>query len=157
MPQVFEGQLNAQGLRVAIVVSRFNDLITSRLLDGALDALLRTGADDEDIHVFRVPGSFEIPVVARRLAQQGKWDAIICLGALVRGDTPHFDLISAEVTKGIAQSSMETGVPMTFGVITADTVEQAVNRAGLKSGNKGFDAAMSAIELANLMKNFTIA
>ena len=157
MPQVFEGQLNAQGLRVAIVVSRFNDLITSRLLDGALDALLRTGADDEDIHVFRVPGSFEIPVVARRLAQQGKWDAVVCLGALVRGDTPHFDLISAEVTKGIAQSSMETGVPMTFGVITADTVEQAVNRAGLKSGNKGFDAAMSAIELANLMKNFTIA
>ncbi len=157
MPQVFEGQLNAQGLRVAIVVSRFNDLITSRLLDGALDALLRTGADDEDIHVFRVPGSFEIPVVARRLAQQGKWDAVVCLGALVRGDTPHFDLISAEVTKGIAQSSMETGVPMTFGVITADTVEQAVNRAGLKSGNKGFDAAMSAIELANLMKNFSIA
>ncbi|MBP7866898.1 MAG: 6,7-dimethyl-8-ribityllumazine synthase [Acidobacteria bacterium] len=154
MPQIFEGQLNSTGLRVAIVVSRFNDVISSRLLDGAVDALLRTGADDEDIHVFRVPGSFEIPLAAKKLALQGKWDAVVCLGALVRGDTPHFDLISAEVTKGIAQVALETGVPMTFGVVTADTVEQAINRAGLKSGNKGFDAAMAAVELANLMKNF---
>lgn len=154
MPQIFEGQLNSTGLRVAIVVSRFNDVISTRLLDGAVDALLRTGADDEDIHVFRVPGSFEIPLAAKKLALQGKWDAVVCLGALVRGDTPHFDLISAEVTKGIAQVALETGVPMTFGVVTADTVEQALNRAGLKSGNKGFDAAMAAVELANLMKNF---
>jgi 6,7-dimethyl-8-ribityllumazine synthase len=154
VPQIFEGQLNSTGLRVAIVVSRFNDVISSRLLDGAVDALLRTGADDEDIHVFRVPGSFEIPLAAKKLALQGKWDAVVCLGALVRGDTPHFDLISAEVTKGIAQVALETGVPMTFGVVTADTVEQAINRAGLKSGNKGFDAAMAAVELANLMKNF---
>lgn len=154
MPQIFEGQLNSTGLRVAIVVSRFNDVISTRLLDGAVDALLRTGADDEDIHVFRVPGSFEIPLAAKKLALQGKWDAVVCLGALVRGDTPHFDLISAEVTKGIAQAALETGVPMTFGVVTADTVEQALNRAGLKSGNKGFDAAMAAVELANLMKNF---
>ena len=154
MPRVFEGNLDAKGLKFALVVSRFNDIITSRLLDGALDALMRTGSDGEDIHIYRVPGSFEIPLVAKRLAVQKKWDAVICLGALIRGETPHFDYLSAEVTKGVAQTAMETGIPITYGVITADTVEQALNRAGLKSGNKGFDAAMAAVELANLMKNF---
>jgi len=152
VPRVFEGNLDAKGLKFALVVSRFNDVICSRLLDGALDALRRTGAADDGIDIFRVPGSFEIPLVAKRLAVQKKWDAVICLGALIRGETPHFDYLSAEVTKGVAQTAMETGVPITYGVITADTVEQALNRAGLKSGNKGFESALSAVELANLMK-----
>ncbi len=152
MPRVFEGNLDAKGLKFALVVSRFNDVICSRLLDGALDALRRTGAAEDAIDIFRVPGSFEIPLVAKRLAVQKKWDAVICLGALIRGETPHFDYLSAEVTKGVAQTAMETGVPITYGVITADTVEQALNRAGLKSGNKGFESALSAVELANLMK-----
>lgn len=152
MPRVFEGNLDAKGLKFALVVSRFNDVICSRLLDGALDALRRTGAAEDSIDIFRVPGSFEIPLVAKRLAVQKKWDAVICLGALIRGETPHFDYLSAEVTKGVAQTAMETGVPITYGVITADTVEQALNRAGLKSGNKGFESALSAVELANLMK-----
>jgi 6,7-dimethyl-8-ribityllumazine synthase len=152
VPRVFEGNLDAKGLKFALVVSRFNDVICSRLLDGALDGLKRTGAADDDIDIFRVPGSFEIPLVAKRLAVQKKWDAVICLGALIRGETPHFDYLSAEVTKGVAQTAMETGVPITYGVITADTVEQALNRAGLKSGNKGFESALSAVELANLMK-----
>lgn len=152
MPRVFEGNLDAKGLKFALVVSRFNDVICSRLLDGALDGLKRTGAADDDIDIFRVPGSFEIPLMAKKLATKKKWDAVICLGALIRGETPHFDYLSAEVTKGIAQTAMETGIPITFGVITADTVEQALNRAGLKSGNKGFESALSAVELANLMK-----
>lgn len=152
MPRVFEGNLDAKGLKFALVVSRFNDVICSRLLDGALDALRRTGAADDHIDIVRVPGSFEIPLVAKRLAVQKKWDAVICLGALIRGETPHFDYLSAEVTKGVAQIAMETGVPIAYGVITADTVEQALNRAGLKSGNKGFESALSAVELANLMK-----
>jgi 6,7-dimethyl-8-ribityllumazine synthase len=149
---VFEGNLDAKGLKFALVVSRFNDVICSRLLEGALDGLRRTGAADEHIDIFRVPGSFEIPLVAKRLAVQKKWDAVICLGALIRGETPHFDYLSAEVTKGVAQTAMETGIPITYGVITADTVEQALNRAGLKSGNKGFESALAAVELANLMK-----
>lgn len=152
MHQIIEGNLNATGLKVALVASRFNDVITSRLVEGALDALRRTGANEADIALYKVPGSFEIPLVARRLAAQKKWDAIVCLGALIRGETPHFDYISAEVTKGIAQASMEHGVPISFGVLTADNVEQALNRAGLKSGNKGFEAAMSAVEMASLMK-----
>lgn len=152
MPQVIEGQLNAKNFRFALVVSRYNEVISSRLLDGALDALRRTGAAEEDLMVFRVPGSFELPLVAKRLAGTKQWAAVICLGALVRGETPHFDLISAEVTKGIALAALETGIPISFGVVTADTVEQALNRAGLKSGNKGFEAAMSAVEMVNLMK-----
>jgi 6,7-dimethyl-8-ribityllumazine synthase len=149
---VFEGNLDAKGLKFALVVSRFNDVICSRLLDGALDGLKRTGAADDDIDIFRVPGSFEIPLMAKKLATKKKWDAVICLGALIRGETPHFDYLSAEVTKGVAQTAMETGIPITYGVITADTVEQALNRAGLKSGNKGFESALAAVELANLMK-----
>jgi 6,7-dimethyl-8-ribityllumazine synthase len=152
VPRVFEGNLDAKGLKFALVVSRFNDVICSRLLEGALDGLRRTGASDDCIDVFRVPGSFEIPLLARKLAGLKKWDAVICLGALIRGETPHFDFLSAEVTKGVAQSAMETGIPITYGVITADTVEQALNRAGLKSGNKGFESALAAVELANLMK-----
>jgi len=152
VPRVFEGNLDAKGLKFALVVSRFNDVICSRLLDGALDGLKRTGAADDDIDIFRVPGSFEIPLMAKKLATKKKWDAVICLGALIRGETPHFDYLSAEVTKGVAQTAMETGIPITYGVITADTVEQALNRAGLKSGNKGFESALAAVELANLMK-----
>lgn len=152
MPNIFEGNLNATGCRFALVVSRFNDVICSRLLEGALDALRRTGAVDSDIDIFRTPGAFELPLVAKKLAERQKWDAIVCIGALIRGETPHFDFISAEATKGIAQTALETGVPISFGVVTADTVEQALNRAGLKSGNKGFEAAMAAVELVNLFK-----
>jgi len=150
--QVFEGQLQAAQFRFGIIVSRYNSMITGRLLDGALDALKRTGAPEKAMDIYRVPGSFEIPLLAKRLATAQKYDAVICLGALVRGETPHFEYISAEVTKGIAQVSLETGLPITYGIITADTVEQAVNRAGLKSGNKGFEAAMTAVEMVNLLK-----
>ncbi len=147
---IIEGNLKAEGLKFAIVVSRFNDFITGRLLDGALDALVRHGASPESIKVCRVPGAFELPLVAQRLAVQKKYDAVICLGALIRGSTPHFDLVAAETAKGIAQVSLGHSLPVTFGVITADTIEQAVERAGTKAGNKGFDAAVSAIEMANL-------
>ena len=149
-----QGNLNSVGLRFALVVSRFNELVTSRLLEGALDALRRTGASESDLLIVRVPGSFEIPLAARKLAKQGKYDAIICLGTVIQGDTPHYEYISNEVTKGIASVSLETGVPLAYGVLTADTVEQAIDRAGLKSGNKGFEAAMSAVEMANLIKQF---
>ncbi len=152
MPNTIQGNLSSAGLRLAIVVSRFNDFVTNRLLEGTLDALKRTGAADPDLLVVRVPGSFEIPLAARKLAKSGKYDAIICLGTIIRGDTPHWEHIGSEVTKGIAAASLETGVPVSFGVLTADTVEQAIDRAGLKSGNKGFDAAMAAIEMANLVK-----
>jgi 6,7-dimethyl-8-ribityllumazine synthase len=152
VPHVFEGNLNAKGLRFALVVSRYNDVICNRLLEGALDGLRRTGAEDGNLTIVRVPGSFELPLVAKRLAQKKQFDAVICLGALIRGETPHFDLISAEVTKGIAQVALEVDCPITFGVVTADNVEQALNRAGLKSGNKGFEAALAAVELANLLK-----
>lgn len=137
---------------MAIVVSRFNDFVTNRLLEGALDALKRTGAVDTDLLIVKVPGSFEIPLAARKLVKTGKYDAIICLGTIIRGDTPHWEYIGSEVTKGIALVSLEAGIPVSFGVLTADTVEQAIDRAGLKSGNKGFDAAMSAIEMASLVK-----
>ncbi|MBN2430331.1 MAG: 6,7-dimethyl-8-ribityllumazine synthase [Acidobacteria bacterium] len=153
MSKVFEGQLQAAEFYFGIIVSRYNSMITGRLLDGALDALKRTGAAEEHVHIFRVPGSFEIPLLAKRLATMQKYDAVICLGALVRGETPHFEYISAEVTKGIAQVSLDSGLPITYGIITADTVEQAINRAGLKSGNKGFEAAMTAVEMVNLLKS----
>ncbi len=152
MPIHIQGNLISTGLKFAIVASRFNDLVTSRLLSGALDALERTGASDDQIVVVKVPGSFEIPLAVKKLAHTRKYDAIICLGTLIRGETPHFEYISNEVTKGIASVSLETGIPVAFGVLTADTVEQAIDRAGLKSGNKGFEAAMSAIEMVNLVK-----
>jgi 6,7-dimethyl-8-ribityllumazine synthase len=148
--KVVEGKLEAQGLRFALVVSRFNDALTSRLQDGAIDCLVRHGADEGGITVFRVPGAWEIPMMAAKAANDGDFDAVICVGALVRGGTAHFDLIAAEVAKGIAQTSISSGVPVTFGVITADTLEQAVERAGTKMGNKGWEAALAAIEMVRL-------
>ena len=150
--KTIQGHLNSSGMRFAIVASRFNEFVTSRLLGGAIDALERTGAEDANITVVRVPGSFEIPLAAKKLAASKKYDAVICIGTLIRGDTPHFEFISSEVTKGISAVSLETEVPVAFGVLTADSVEQAIDRAGLKSGNKGFEAAMSAIEMVNLIK-----
>jgi 6,7-dimethyl-8-ribityllumazine synthase len=150
--KIIEGELQAKGLKFGVVISRFNDFITSKLLDGAKDALLRHGAKEEDIDVIKVPGSFEIPMVAKRLALKGTYNAIICLGTVIRGATPHFEYIAAEVSKGIASASMETGIPIAFGIITSDTIEQAVERAGTKSGNKGWDAAITAIEMAQLLK-----
>jgi 6,7-dimethyl-8-ribityllumazine synthase len=150
--KVIEGKLQAKDLKFGIVLSRFNDFITSRLLDGAVDGLLRHGAAEKDIEVVRVPGSFEIPLVAKKMAASGKYDAVVCLGTVIRGATPHFDYVAAEVSKGIASASLETGVPIAFGVITSDTIEQAVERAGSKSGNKGWDAAMTAIEMAQVIR-----
>ncbi len=150
--QIIEGNLDAKGLKFALLVTRFNSLITERLLSGALDALARTGCRDEDIEIIKAPGSWELPVVVRQLAATKKYDAIICLSAIIRGDTPHFDYIAAEASKGLAQTAMEFGVPVAFGVLTCDTLEQAIDRAGGKSGNKGFDAAMSAVEMGNLMR-----
>ncbi|NCO83772.1 MAG: 6,7-dimethyl-8-ribityllumazine synthase [Nitrospirae bacterium CG_4_10_14_3_um_filter_44_29] len=150
--KILEGELQAKGLKFAVVVSRFNDFITSKLLDGAKDALLRHGAKEEDIDIARVPGSFEIPLIAKKLAAKGAYNAVICLGTVIRGATPHFEYVAAEVAKGVAAASMETGVPIAFGVITSDTIEQAVERAGTKSGNKGWDAAIAAIEMAQLLK-----
>ncbi len=148
--QVIEARLEASGLRFALVVSRFNEALTSRLESGALDCLIRHGADEEAVTLFRVPGSWELPLLAAKLAGSGDYDAIIALGVLVRGGTPHFDLIAAEVAKGLAQAAMAHGVPVTFGVVTADTLEQAVERAGTKMGNKGWDAALAAVEMARL-------
>jgi 6,7-dimethyl-8-ribityllumazine synthase len=152
MPKTLEGKISAEGLRFAIVVSRFNDFISSKLVEGAMDALNRHGASDEKMTLVKVPGSFEIPLVAKRLAQSGKFDAIICLGAVIRGATPHFDYVAAEVSKGIAAVALETNTPVTFGVLTTDSLEQAIERAGSKSGNKGWDAAMAAMEMVNLFK-----
>jgi 6,7-dimethyl-8-ribityllumazine synthase len=152
MPKFYEGKLDAKGLKIGIVVARFNSFIAERLLDGALDALIRHGADDKNIEVARVPGAFEIPLATARMAQSGKYDALICLGAVIRGSTPHFDYVASEVSKGVAQVSLSSGLPVAFGVLTTDTIEQAVERAGTKAGNKGFDAAMTAIETANLLK-----
>jgi 6,7-dimethyl-8-ribityllumazine synthase len=149
---VYEGKLTAEGLRFGIVVSRFNEFITSKLLEGALDALKRHGADMDGTEVAWVPGSFEIPLVAQKMARSGRYNAVICLGAVIRGSTPHFDYIAAEVTKGVATVSLSTGVPVVFGVITTDSIEQAIERAGTKMGNKGADAAVTAIEMANLMR-----
>jgi 6,7-dimethyl-8-ribityllumazine synthase len=150
--KIIEGELQAKGLKIGIIVSRFNDFITSRLFDGAIDALLRHGAKEDDIEVVKVPGSFEIPLIAKKLASKGIYNAIICLGTVIRGATPHFDYVAAEVSKGIAAASLETGVPIAFGVITSDTIEQAVERAGSKAGNKGWDAAITAIEMAQVLK-----
>lgn len=152
MAKIYEGKLLAEGFRFGIVVSRFNEFITKKLLDGALDALTRHGAAPDAVAVGWVPGTFEIPVVAQKMASSKKYDAVICLGALIRGATPHFDYLASEVAKGIAQVGLSTGVPTVFGVITADTVEQAIERAGTKAGNKGFDAAGTAIEMANLLR-----
>jgi 6,7-dimethyl-8-ribityllumazine synthase len=149
---VLEGQLSATGLKFGIVLGRFNSFITDRLLAGAMDALTRAGADPDAIDVVKVPGSWEMPVIVRELAQQARYDALICLGAVIRGDTPHFDYVAGEAAKGIAQASMQFGIPVAFGILTTNTLEQAIDRAGVKGGNKGFDAAMSAIETANLMR-----
>lgn len=152
MVKTLEGKLIAKGLKFGIVVSRFNHFIGERLLEGALDALKRSGAEEEDFWVVRVPGAFEIPLAAKKMAKSGRYNAIICLGSVIRGATPHFDYIATEVTKGIASLSLESEIPISFGVLITDTIEQAIERAGTKVGNKGFDAAMSAIEMANLMK-----
>jgi len=149
---IIEGDLSAKGLRFAIIVGRFNSFVTDRLLAGALDALTRSGCPQENIEIVKVPGSWEMPVVARELARGKRHDAIIALGAVIRGDTPHFDYVAGEVARGLAQVAADSGIPVAFGVLTTNTVEQAVDRAGLKGGNKGFDAAMSAIEMANLMR-----
>ncbi len=150
--KIIEGELSGKDLQFAIVISRFNSFITERLLDGAMDCLRRHDVSDENIEIYYVPGSFEIPLIAKKLAETGKYNAVICLGAVIRGDTPHFEYIASEVAKGIAQSALETGVPIVFGVLTTDTIEQAIERAGTKAGNKGFEAALSAIEMANLLK-----
>ena len=150
--RIYEGQLKGEGLSVAIVVSRFNSRITEKLLEGAMDALRRTGVDEGSIEVWRTPGSFELPLVASKLASSKKYDAVICLGAVIRGETPHFDFVASEVAKGIAQASLQSGVPVVFGVVTSDTLDQAMERAGGKMGNRGFDAALSAVELANLLR-----
>jgi 6,7-dimethyl-8-ribityllumazine synthase len=153
MKKVYQGALLAQGLRFALVVSRFNEFISSRLLDGAQDALLRHGAKEEDIEIAWTPGSFEIPLIAQKMAESKKYSAVICLGAIIRGGTPHFDYVAAEASKGVAKVAMDTGVPVMFGIITADTLEQAIERAGTKEGNLGAKAAVGGIEMANLIKS----
>jgi len=152
MTRIIEGKLDASGLKFGLVVGRFNSLISDRLVEGAIDALVRHGAEKQDIHLARVPGAFEIPMTARKMIETKKYDAIICLGAVIRGSTPHFDYVSAEVSKGIASVSLDSGVPVAFGVLTTDNVEQAIERAGTKAGNKGFEAAVSAIEMVNLFR-----
>ena len=147
-----QGFLTAAGFRFAIVASRWNDFLTSKLIEGALDALERLGADENAVEIFKVPGSFELPLTAQKAASSGNFDAIICIGTVIRGETPHFEYVAGEATKGISQVSMQTGIPVLFGVVTADTLEQAINRTGVKAGNKGFEAAMSAVELVNLYK-----
>ncbi|MCB2228462.1 MAG: 6,7-dimethyl-8-ribityllumazine synthase [Desulfarculaceae bacterium] len=153
MAKIIEGTLNAKGMRVALVAARFNDFITSKLVDGALDALKRHGAAEQNLTVVWVPGAFEIPLVARKIAASGKYDAVIALGAVIRGATAHFDFVASEVSKGVAQVTLDTGVPVIFGVLTTDTIEQAIERAGTKAGNKGSDAAMAAMEMVDLLKN----
>ncbi len=155
MPKTIQGDLAAQGLKIGVIAARFNDLITSKLVEGALDGLVRHGASENDVTIVKVPGSFEIPLAAKLMAQSRKYDAVICLGAVIRGATPHFEYVSAEVSKGVAAAMMETGLPVIFGVLTTDTIEQAIERAGTKSGNKGWDAALAAIEMANLLKKIS--
>ncbi len=150
--KTIEGKLDAKGLKFGIVIARFNEFISGKLLSGCLDGLIRHGADDANIDVAWSPGSFEIPLVAQKLAQSKKYDAVICLGAVIRGATPHFDYVASEVSKGVAHVGLETGIPVIFGVLTTDNIEQAIERAGTKSGNKGFDASLAAIEMANLLK-----
>ncbi len=151
-PKVHQGNLTAAGFRFAIVASRWNDFLTSKLVEGALDALERLGADENSVEVFKVPGSFELPLTAQKVAKTENFDAIICLGTVIRGETPHFDYVAGEAAKGTAQVSMQTGIPVLFGVVTTDTLEQAINRTGVKAGNKGFESAMAAVELVNLYK-----
>ena len=151
-PTVYEGRLNAEAFRFAIVASRWNELISARLVEGALDSLKRLGAKEANVSVYRVPGAFEIPLLALRLAQSRKFDAVICLGTIIRGQTPHFDYIASEVARGISHAGLMSGLPVVFGIVTADTVDQAIDRAGVKLGNKGFEAAMKAVELVNLYK-----
>ena len=153
MGKLFEGVLLGEGLKIGVVISRFNEFITSKLLEGTKDALLRHGVNQDNIDVAWVPGAFEIPLVARNLAQSKRYDAVICLGAVIRGATPHFEYIAAEVTKGIAKVGLDTGLPISYGIITADTLEQAIERAGTKAGNKGFDAAVDTIEMVNLLRS----
>lgn len=152
MPKILEAKLIAEGKKFALVVSRFNDFITEKLLSGAVDALIRSGARDEDIEIVKVPGAFEIPLMAKKMADKNRFNAIVCLGAVIRGSTPHFDYISAEVSKGVASVGLEAEIPVIFGVITTDTIEQAIERAGTKSGNKGWNAAVAAVEMANLFE-----
>jgi 6,7-dimethyl-8-ribityllumazine synthase len=152
MANIIEAPLRADGKRFAIVASRFNDFITDRLVGGAVDALTRSGAKADDIDIVKVPGAFEIPLAARKIVQKARHDAVICLGAVIRGATPHFDYVSAEVSKGVAQVGLDAGMPVIFGVVTTDTIEQAIERAGTKAGNKGWDSAIAAIEMANLME-----
>ena len=152
MPKIIEGHLEAKDLRFGLLVSRFNSFVSDRLVEGAVDALVRHGANKEDITIVRVPGAFEIPPAAKQMAASGRFDAVVCLGAVIRGATPHFDYVSAEVSKGVASISMESSIPVTFGVLTTDTIEQAIERAGSKAGNKGFDAAVAAVEMANLYR-----
>ena len=151
--KIHEGKLSANGKHFAIVVSRFNDLVTTRLRDGALDCLNRHGSDQDAVEIAWVPGAFELPVVTQKLAKTGRFDVVICLGAIIRSDTPHFDYVAGEASKGIARVSLDTGIPITFGIITADSVDQAIQRAGVKTGNRGWDAAMNAIEMASLMSS----
>ncbi|MGI6037896.1 MAG: 6,7-dimethyl-8-ribityllumazine synthase [Limnochordia bacterium] len=154
MYQVYEGQLNAEGKRFGLVVGRFNDFITNRLLGGCIDAIVRHGGKEEDITVAWVPGSFEIPLTAQKMANSGRFDAVICLGTVIRGATPHFDYVAAEVAKGVAKVGLDSNTPVIFGVLTTDTIEQAIERAGTKAGNKGWDAALAAIEMVNLLNKF---
>ncbi|MBU4445063.1 MAG: 6,7-dimethyl-8-ribityllumazine synthase [Candidatus Marinimicrobia bacterium] len=152
MAKIYEGVLSAEKMKTAIIISRFNDLITKELLEGALDCLKRHGAKEDDIHIYWVPGAMEIPPVAKAVANSKKFDGVICLGAVIRGATPHFDVVAAESSKGIARLSMESEAPIIYGVLTTDTIEQALERAGTKSGNKGWDAALNMIEMANLIR-----
>ena len=152
MPKVFEGEISAKGIRCAIVVSRFNDFISQKLLDGALDALKRHGASEDQITIFKVPGAFEIPSVAKKLSSGNQFDCIICLGAVIRGATPHFEYVSSQVARGVGAIALESPIPVSFGILTSDNLEQAIERAGAKSGNKGWDAAVSAMEMVNLYK-----
>jgi 6,7-dimethyl-8-ribityllumazine synthase len=152
MPKIVEGKIVAKGMKFGIVASRFNDFISGRLIEGAIDTLIRAGTDEKDIHIYKVPGAFELPLTAKKLAKSARFDAVICLGAVIRGATPHFEYISAEVSKGIASVGLEAEIPVVYGVLTTDTIEQAIERAGTKSGNKGADAAMSAIEMVDLFR-----
>ena len=152
-PKIHQGLLKAEGFRFAIVVSRWNDFLTARLTEGALDALERLGADEKSVEIFKVPGAFELPLATQKVAESGRFDAIICLGTVIRGETPHFEHVAGEATKGIAQVGMKSGIPVLYGIVITETLEQAINRAGVKSGNKGFEAAMSAVELVNLYKD----
>jgi 6,7-dimethyl-8-ribityllumazine synthase len=152
-PKIHRGKVNAEGFRFAIVASRWNDFLTSKLIDGAVDALESAGAAEGDVEIFMVPGAFELPLAALKAARSGRFDAVVAIGVVVRGETPHFDYVAGEAAKGVSHASLETGVPVMFGVVTTDTVEQAINRSGLKAGNKGFEAAMAAVEVANLYRD----